>query len=1070
MKPLFFCNFVLPVAMACVARAEFLFAPGDPSPNGFFTPTITFYDGEYEYSAWDVFYAPRGASNYPDIFAPAGGVWDEASGTWKPELRTDAGFPLHPDYNPSNPYAFWDDYNPTITQVKSTTTFIIGPDASGNIYTFQDKTGYQLHNHPDYVDQGAQLGTVIFQFQTDGTNVDFSNIRLGYKASDGNTYYLGVNDPQTEYLREYSTTGSDHWSATAGYRNRVLLQWDLSGVDGTGEFWIEWESLSSSMSFQKADLLTASYYEVGMPVSSTWVGTSGEWSDPDNWWGQAGGTPLENGNLKFKNADAATVNVDDASHVVGEVIFDGAGDVTLGGHMLTANTGITTRNGGTDAVYTFDTDYGLGALNFFDVNTGTVVMNGGISGDYGMVKLGAGALEFNGDNTFTGFLAVQGGILRLNGSNTYTGSTTVVNGSIIVANEAAFGGGASALAIGGDADLYAFTTGVHSWLAELLLDGDIRISRDITLGAGDLGKRLGALNTVNGAEFSGNISFSGLIVNPDAPGGASAVGNTRLTAEATADRLVFSGQMTGGASAKTVTVDGLGTVVYSGEDKTYNTSTHVASGTLLIENGTSYTGSGVFTVAEQALLHIAGGLTGSGDVIVNQGALHVDGILAGSGNLVLNGGMLSGSGTTSRSILADAGDVLSPGNGLGIMHTAGQTWGGGGSYLWEIGDLSGEAGTGWDTFDITGTLNITATESDRFTLRIASLDAMNLPGVLDGFDPAENYSWKIAGTSQGIAGFSGDAFLLDTDSFGNSFDGTFSLGLGLDGNDLFLNYAAAPTGPAVAEVALGGLNVVYDGEPKAATVSTVPPDLPVVVTYNGSETPPTAAGTYAVVAVVDHEDYSGSQEGVLVIARAIPAVSSWPAAGGLQSGQTLGEAVLGGGVADVPGVFAWVEPDVVPSPGVGIFPVQFVPLDGANYATVVNEPGIAVNVTAGEESGFAAWLGGVEPTEDLLRAYALGGTAEAGIAPPSGVIRDGNDLVLVVVVRMDDPNLSVWGEFVDKITDFGDAGKIVEIGGVASLDQMGVPEGFERREFRISMAGRSQGYLRLGIWLEDYGD
>lgn len=876
------CSLILPGVLACVCHAEFLFTPDDPSPNGFFTPTITFIDGEYEYSAWDVFYAPHGAGNYPDIFAPAGGVWDAESGTWKPELRTSAGFPSNPAYNPSNPYAFWDAYNPTITQIKSTTAFIIGPDASGNIYTFQDKTGYQLHNHPDYADQGGQLGTVVFQFQTDGTNVDFSNIRLGYKASDGNTYYLGVNDPQTEYLREYSTTGSDHWSATAGYRNRVLLQWDLSGVDGTGEFWIEWESLSSSMSFQKVDLLTASYYEVGMPVSSTWVGTSGEWSDSANWQGQAGGTPMENGNLKFKNAAAASVDIDDGSHMAGEIIFDNAADVTLSGHKLTANTGITTRNGGADAVYTFDADYELGALNFFEVNTGSVVMNGGISGDYGLVKLGAGTLEFNGDNTFTGFLAVQDGTLRLNGANAYTGSTTVVNGRVIVANEAVFGHGTSALAIGGDADLYAFTTGAQDWLAELLIDGDIRISRNITLGAGELGKHLGAFNTVNGAEFSGNISFSGLLANPDAPGGASAVGNTHLTAEAATDRLIFSGQMTGGSSAKTVTVDGLGTVVYSGVDKTYNTSTHVASGTLLIESG----------------------LTGAGNVVVNpQGVLHVNGVLAGSGSLVLNAATLTGSGTVSRAILADAGDVLSPGNGVGVMSTAGQTWGGGGIYLWEIGALSGGAGAGWDLFDITGALNITATESDRFILRITSLDA------LDGFDPAANYSWKIAAASEGIAGFSGDAFLLDTDFFQNAFDGFFSLGL--DGGDLFLNYTAAE-----------------------------------------------------------------------------------------------------------------------------------------------------------KESQFAVWLDGAEPTPELLRAYALGGTVEAG-APASDLIRDDNDLVLVAVVRTDDPDLSVYGEFVASVLDFGDAEKTAEVEAIMSPDQTGVPAGCQRWQFRISMSGRSQGFLRLRIWLDE---
>lgn len=754
---------------SCSLRAEFLFAPENPTDNGFFTPTLTFIDGEYEYSAWDIFYAPHSVGNYPDIFAPAGGVWDDATGTWKPESRTSAGFPASPYYNPQNAFAFWDTYNPTITQTLSNTTFIIGPDISGNIYTFQSKTAYQLHNAPDY----DQLGTVIFQFQTDGTNVDFSKIRLAYMGEDGNKYYIGVNDPETEYLREYSTTGSDHWSATAGYRNRVLFQWDLSGVIGTGEYWIEWESQSSSMSFQKADLITASYYEVGMPVSSTWVSSgAGNWSDSSNWTGQAGGTPLENGNLKFKNTAATQLDIDDADHLVGEVIFENAADVTIGSignYKLTANTGVTTRSDAVDAadrVYTFDADYEFGALNFFEINTGTVVMNGTLSGNYGMVKLGAGTLELNGNNSFTQFLAVQDGTLILRGSNAYTGSTTVVNGRVIAAHSSAFGNGSGALIIGGDADLYAFTTNASSWLAELVVEGDLAISRDISLGAGDLGKRLGAFNTIAGAEFSGAISFSGVVANPDAVAGSTAVGNTRLTAESVTDRLIFSGQMTGGSNQKTVTMDGLGTVVYAGVNKTYNTSTHVASGTLLIEAGTSYTGGGHWSVASGALLQVNGGL-------------------AGTGNLNLNGGTITGSGDINRSFTVAGGSVISPGNSVGVLGTISQTWGAGGVYLWEIASVASTPGIGWDLLDITGVLTITATSANPFEIRIASL------GLVD-FDELSDYAWIIGTATGGIAGFDTARFFINTDGFDNSFTGTFGIEVTGAGNELTLTYSAVP--------------------------------------------------------------------------------------------------------------------------------------------------------------------------------------------------------------------------------------------------------------------------------------
>lgn len=783
---------LLALLAAPALRAEFLFAPVSPTDNGFFTPTMSYIAGEYEYSAWDIFYAPSGAGNYPDIFAPAGGVWDEETQTWKPEPRSAAGFPTNPRYNPADPYAFWDEYNATITQTRSTTAFIIGPDISGNIYTFQDKTAYRLHNHPDY----DQLGSVIFQFQTDGTNVDFSKIRLGYRGLDGNIYYLGVDALETEYLREYSTTGSDHWSATAGYRNRVLFQWDLSGISGTGEFWIEWESLSSSMSFQKADLVTSSYYEVAMPVSSTWVGGHGVWDDASNWTGQAGSVPLENGNLKFKNTSAASVEINDASHLVGEIIFENADNVTISsvdGHRLIANTGITTRSTAPDAasrVYTFDADYEFGALNFFEINTGTVVMNGRISGNYGMVKLGAGTLELNGDNTFTGFLAVQDGTLRLAGSNSYTGSTTVVNGRLIVAHDQAFGTGTSPITVGGDQGLYAYTTGAASWMAELLIEGDRTVSRDIALAPGDLGKRLGAYGTNTGATFSGDISFSGNPADPDSTTGASAVGNVSLTAQASTDVVTFSGSMTGGASTKTVTIDGQGTVVYAGVDKTYNNATAVAAGTLLIAEDTALRGGGAVTVASGARLRVEGRLANTGNITVSGGRLEVDGTIESGGLLTLSNAHITGSGDINRAFTVANGTIIDPGTGVGSLQTDSQTWGAGGSYLWEISSLATGAGAGWDLLAISGDLTFSTGSGTPFEITLTSLDGTGAAGLLAGFDEMADYSWVIASATGSINNFGSFNYLLDASGFANAYTGQF--GLSVIGDDLVLTYTAVP--------------------------------------------------------------------------------------------------------------------------------------------------------------------------------------------------------------------------------------------------------------------------------------
>jgi hypothetical protein len=73
---------------------------------------------------------------------------------------------------------------------------------------------------------------------------------------------------------------------------------------------------------------------------------------------------------------------------------------------------------------------------------------------------------------------------------------------------------------------------------------------------------------------------------------------------------------------------------------------------------------------------------------------------------------------------------------------------------------------------------------------------------------------------------------------------------------------------ATANVALSNLAQVYDGSAKAASVTTNPPGLSVSLTYDGSATPPTNAGGYAVAATVEDVNYTGSASGTLVIGKA----------------------------------------------------------------------------------------------------------------------------------------------------------------------------------------------------------
>ncbi|MGM0594611.1 MAG: MBG domain-containing protein, partial [Pseudomonadota bacterium] len=92
------------------------------------------------------------------------------------------------------------------------------------------------------------------------------------------------------------------------------------------------------------------------------------------------------------------------------------------------------------------------------------------------------------------------------------------------------------------------------------------------------------------------------------------------------------------------------------------------------------------------------------------------------------------------------------------------------------------------------------------------------------------------------------------------------------GND---NYEPAPdvsrelvVEPANATVTLSSLASTYDGSPKPISVATDPAGLALNVTYDGSGTPPTAAGNYTVVATITEPNYQGEATGVLSISKA----------------------------------------------------------------------------------------------------------------------------------------------------------------------------------------------------------
>ncbi|UII30954.1 MBG domain-containing protein [Fulvivirga ulvae] len=104
--------------------------------------------------------------------------------------------------------------------------------------------------------------------------------------------------------------------------------------------------------------------------------------------------------------------------------------------------------------------------------------------------------------------------------------------------------------------------------------------------------------------------------------------------------------------------------------------------------------------------------------------------------------------------------------------------------------------------------------------------------------------------------------------------GTYALEVTIDDPD----YEGSVSGTfeitkAPATVTLGTTSVAYNGSPQSATATTSPSGLTVNFTYDGSASPPTSVGTYALLATINDANYEGSASGTFEITKANAAVS-----------------------------------------------------------------------------------------------------------------------------------------------------------------------------------------------------
>ena len=391
-------------------------------------------------------------------------------------------------------------------------------------------------------------------------------------------------------------------------------------------------------------------------AADTWDGGGDDalWSNATNWVGDV--VPALPASLSFAGSTRLTPTNDLTDATVTNLAFAaGAGAFTLRGNALTLGGNVSVGAGGSvtndqtiDVPITLGKDAVLsaapvGGYTLYATTKGMLIINGVISGPFGLTTSGRNYVQLNGANTYTGNTVITS--LDPNGNNSFSIGNPDAFGTGKVIIGANVGGGthwvqsAGNITLTNDVEIRAFRFVPVSFTIAGKAAGNLTLSGNVLLNHGSSGDFWCHLPLT----LSGTVSGSGLRM---------ATGKVILTGTNTfTDHLRSTDS--GNVPTFNINSDAAMGHTNNGVQAVYSMVFQTADGTAIAlapsRSFTSYAGRTLtFDIPLTSTLTVPGPVVNSGAIAKSgSGALTLAGTIANSGGITLNAGTLTLSGANT---------------------------------------------------------------------------------------------------------------------------------------------------------------------------------------------------------------------------------------------------------------------------------------------------------------------------------------------------------------------------------------------------------------------------------------